>query len=264
MDETQVDFEVEYSMDTAAFWRVAKGFVYFFLAATGLAWLHACRHWQLRNYAVDSANLPTSGFTVSYLLGVLVLFGRIFVHVFFPLVFFLCSYWFVFFKLQKAAYTLLPAENRHDGKDFEYYPVRTCIISLWVAQTIVVFQIVHRQCTTEVFFVDWEQARQPDTGRPPPISVWRTIFVGNEWNELQTARRTSTHFNLFWLAFFLLAMGLENNATPQPDLGDLTGGHHNIARHPGAPCFVWTRKGSDAPPPYRSYASRTRRGGGSR
>ena len=43
--------------------------------------------------------------------------GRLFVHIFFPLCFCLCSYWFVFFKMQTTAYALLPTENRHDGKD---------------------------------------------------------------------------------------------------------------------------------------------------
>ncbi|KAK7236245.1 meckelin [Aureococcus anophagefferens] len=229
MRETEVDVEVEYSKSSRPFWRVADGFAYFLLAVVGLTWLHACRHWQLRHYAVDSANLPTGGFTVAYLVNVIVLLGRIGVHIFFPFVFILCSYYFVFFKLQEAAYTLLPAENRHDGKDFEYYPVRTAIISMWAFQTAVVLQIVVRMCQMEIFFVDWEPPRKPDVGKAAPVSVWRTIFVANEFSEMMTARRTSTHFVLFCLGFFLVAMGLENNATPQPDLGDLTAGHRNIA-----------------------------------
>ena len=93
---------------------------YILLAGVCVVWLHACRHWQRRNYSVDSADMPTGGFTFGYLLNVLLLFGRLFVHAFFPLVFALCSYYFLFFKLQKSAYLLMPAENRHDGKDFEH------------------------------------------------------------------------------------------------------------------------------------------------
>ena len=93
---------------------------------------------------------------------------------------------------------------------------------------MVVFQLVHKQCTSEVLFVDWEPPRNPDPKNPNPVSAWRTIFVANEWTELQTLRRTSTHFVLFWMGFFLVGLGLEHNATSQPNLGDRTPGHHNI------------------------------------
>merc|ERR1712091_3867 len=87
MRYTKVDVEIEYSMSNQRFWKVAKGFIYFFLAAVGLVCLHACRHWQRRNYAVDSADMPTGGFTFAYLLNICLLLGRLFVHVFFPVVF---------------------------------------------------------------------------------------------------------------------------------------------------------------------------------
>ena len=51
------------------------------------------------------------------------------------------------------------------------------IISLWVTQTLVVFQLVYKQCTMEVLFVDWEPARAPDPQNPFPVSAWRSIFV---------------------------------------------------------------------------------------
>ena len=69
--------------------------------------------------------MPSGGLTLGYLFNILLLLGRLFVHVFFPLCFCLCSYWFVFFKMQSTAYALLPTENRHDGKDFEYWGVRS-------------------------------------------------------------------------------------------------------------------------------------------
>ena len=63
----------------------------------------------------------------------------------------------------------------------------------------------------------------------PPISVWRTYLVANEWNELQTARRTNVTFVLFVLGWLLAGERLENAATAIPDLEDLGDGHHNIA-----------------------------------
>ena len=57
----------------------------------------------------------------------------------------------------------------------------TLIISLWVTQTLAVFQLVYKQCTMEVLFVDWEPARAPDPQNPFPVSgaPARSIFVAN-------------------------------------------------------------------------------------
>lgn len=239
MSETRVDFSVEYWRETRQFWRVADGFVFTWLAASVLYWIYAVRIWQVKQYA--SSTKPRGGggssgvlisetaVTPAYTWRCLVLYARAFVQWFFPLILLFCTYWFVFFKLQDTVFLLLPRENRDDGKDFEYYPIRTIIIVLWLAQTTVVLQLVYDQCAQEIFFIDWEMPREATAVDKNPVSVWRTIFVANEWNELQIARHTSLHVNLFGIAFVLLGLGLENNATPQPNLGYLEDGHHNIA-----------------------------------
>ena len=68
------------------------------------------------------------------------------------------------------------------------------------------FQLLHilyllwHQCTVDVFFIDWERPRgvlltssQPvganqatPTTATAPVSIWRTYFVANEWNEIQS------------------------------------------------------------------------------
>ena len=60
------------------------------------------------------------------------------------------------------------------------------------------------QTCLDIFFVDWERARRvvPRGGgreEAAPVSCWRTLFVANEWNELQTLRLTSPAFSLFLL-----------------------------------------------------------------
>ena len=135
----------------------------------------------------------------------MILYARLCVHLFFPLCFALCSYWLVFFKMQDTVYVLLPEENREDGRGFNYYGVRTLIISLWVFQTAVVGKIVHDQCAIDIFFVDWEKSRSQDVRHRAPVSIWRTLFVANEWNEMQTMRKTNLHFVLMVLAFALSA-----------------------------------------------------------
>ena len=60
------------------------------------------------------------------------------------------------------------------------------------------------QTCPDIFFIDWERARRvvPRGGgreEAAPVSCWRTLFVANEWNELQTLRLTSPAFSLFLL-----------------------------------------------------------------
>lgn len=54
-------------------------------------------------------------------------------------------------------------------------------------------QVLHMiicQITVDIFLIDWERPKsqhQVKTGgtTEQPVSVWRTYFVANEWNELQ-------------------------------------------------------------------------------
>jgi len=56
-----------------------------------------------------------------------------------------------------------------------------------------------------------------------PVSFWRSLFITNEWNELQTARMVNTELTLLALVFLLRGCKLDNLATAQPDIEDLTG-----------------------------------------
>jgi meckelin len=52
-----------------------------------------------------------------------------------------------------------------------------------------------------------------------PVSIWRTLFVANEWNEIQSSRIVNVEFTLALLLFFLRGINLEYAAGPSPDLG---------------------------------------------
>ena len=60
------------------------------------------------------------------------------------------------------------------------------------------------------------------------MSVWRTIFAANEWNELQTSRPTSLSFTLFVITMVLVGWKREYLATPQPNMNDFTEGDLNM------------------------------------
>ena len=80
-----------------------------------------------------------------------------------------------------------------------------------------------------MFFVDWEpMSKKSGPSRNGAVSCWRTILVANEWTEMLTLRRTSLPLSLLFIGFFLLGLGLENNATQQPDLNDIEDGPLNV------------------------------------
>ncbi len=98
-----------------------------------------------------------------------------------------------------------------------------------VAFALKIIQIIHVigvQCSVDLFFLDWEKSHtDPDSATQPTdqiagqtqhkkqeakVSIWRTIMLANEWNELQTVRRINPVFQLLTLSLLLQAVGLEN------------------------------------------------------
>ena len=72
-------------------------------------------------------------------------------------------------------------------------------------QLVHIAYLMWSQCTTDVFFVDWEKPKgrvvvsdssggqglaAESTLKVPPVSIWRTYFVANEWNEIQVGSGT--------------------------------------------------------------------------
>ncbi|KAJ8613550.1 hypothetical protein CTAYLR_002190 [Chrysophaeum taylorii] len=137
-----------------------------------------------------------------------------FVLVFFTLTFAVATYYLVYFKLQDKkgpANLLLPDEN--DVSSLVLLSVVPMIAALWAAQTAVVCALIRRQATLDISLIDWEKSDRV-------VSEWRSILVANELADIQISRRTSLAFTLTWLTYFLVGLGYENNATPQPDLQD--------------------------------------------
>lgn len=63
----------------------------------------------------------------------------------------------------------------------------------------------------DIFLIDWERPRA--TGgfnsteiQQQPVSIWRTYFVANEWNEIQTKRRTSLLFQMLFTLLIIKVM----------------------------------------------------------
>eukprot|EP00520_Triparma_pacifica_P017541 CAMPEP_0118665276 /NCGR_PEP_ID=MMETSP0785-20121206/18528_1 /TAXON_ID=91992 /ORGANISM="Bolidomonas pacifica, Strain CCMP 1866" /LENGTH=1102 /DNA_ID=CAMNT_0006559375 /DNA_START=139 /DNA_END=3444 /DNA_ORIENTATION=- len=219
-------FKSEYHMDTTEFWSNIEILVGFVTAIAGVVWLTRVRNWQTRNQRLGSTS-PDTGESMGtvYMLHVLMLLLHTFVMIFFPFVFMICSYWFVFFKLQATVFVLMPADNEYYMVGNEYFFYETMFHVLFWTHTAYMFYTIYLQCNTDIFFVDWEKPKSVKQD----VSIWRTILVANEWNEMQTKRKTSIEMSLAWIGFFLIGLDLKNNATNQPNLEDVTDGHINIA-----------------------------------
>uniref|UniRef100_A0A8I3ZZJ7 Transmembrane protein 67 n=1 Tax=Callithrix jacchus TaxID=9483 RepID=A0A8I3ZZJ7_CALJA len=78
------------------------------------------------------------------------------------------------------------------------------------------------QITIDIFFIDWERPKgkvlkavEGEGGvrsATVPVSIWRTYFVANEWNEIQTVRKINSLFQVFIVLFFLEVVGFKNLA----------------------------------------------------
>lgn len=90
-------------------------------------------------------------------------------------------------------------------------------------------QFLHKlvsQITIDIFFIDWERPKgkvlkavEGEGGvrsATVPVSIWRTYFVANEWNEIQTVRKINPLFQVLTTLFFLEVVGFKNLALMDP------------------------------------------------
>nr|XP_020462774.1 meckelin isoform X1 [Monopterus albus] len=143
-------------------------------------------------------------------------------NVFFAVTVGIGLYWLIFYKTLKAQQfvsVLLPLPDQE--KQFVTY--------IGCAFALKAVQFLHKlivQVSVDVFLIDWERPRSQasrtvqasgeakrDTS---PISIWRTYFVANEWNEIQTIRKMSPTFQIMAVLFFLEVLGFSNLALRDP------------------------------------------------
>lgn len=81
-----------------------------------------------------------------------------------------------------------------------------------------------------MFFIDWEQSKvQPsenfyEPAKSSPVSVWRSIFMSNEWAAMQTYRNCNVYFTLLGVVILLEGASWKNLGTAKPSMQDLTDG----------------------------------------
>lgn len=93
--------------------------------------------------------------------------------------------------------------------------------SAFALKCLQIGHMILMQCTADVFLIDWERPKHTsatsEKKNSSNVSIWRTYFVANEWNEIQTLRKINHIFQIFAVVFFLTVVGFENVATKDPD-----------------------------------------------
>uniref|UniRef100_A0A8C5IRD6 Transmembrane protein 67 n=1 Tax=Junco hyemalis TaxID=40217 RepID=A0A8C5IRD6_JUNHY len=124
-------------------------------------------------------------------------------------------YWLVFFKAQQFVSVLLPLPSQEE--DFVTYIA--CAFSLKALQFL---HLLVSQLAIDIFFIDWERPKGKvlkavegegvAKSTAAPVSIWRTYFIANEWNEIQTVRKINPLFQVLAVLFFLEVVGFSNLA----------------------------------------------------
>ncbi|XP_043835009.1 meckelin isoform X2 [Dromiciops gliroides] len=115
-------------------------------------------------------------------------------------------YWLIFFKAQKAVSVLLPML----GQEESFVTYVGCAFAL---KTLQFLHKLVSQVTIDIFLIDWERPKgkvlkavEGEGGlrsAAVPVSIWRTYFVANEWNEIQTVRKINPLLQVLTVLFFL-------------------------------------------------------------
>ncbi|KAM5138031.1 meckelin-like [Mantella aurantiaca] len=129
-------------------------------------------------------------------------------NTFFLIVYGTSIYWLIAFKGQSSVSVTLPPSGGQVEKDF--------IIYMSLAFALKALDLLHllvTQLTANIFLIDWERPKDKTASNSQGrtnVSIWRTVLVANEWNEIQTCRKLSPLFQLFMVLLLLEVVGLKN------------------------------------------------------
>ncbi|XP_064883785.1 meckelin isoform X2 [Oncorhynchus nerka] len=131
-------------------------------------------------------------------------------------------YWLIFYKAQHFVSVLLPLPGLQEERFVAYVG---CAFAL---KTVQFLHKLIQQLSVDIFFIDWERPRGKANKTiqgngngeanhsPSPVSIWRTYFVANEWNEIQTIRKISPTFQIMAVLFLLEVVGFSSLALRDP------------------------------------------------
>ena len=128
-----------------------------------------------------------------------------------------CLQWLFFFKQQTTVIRFLPTSSQEAI-------LKGLLISAFVMKCLDIMYMLYNQIYIDIFFIDWERPRGAvsisaegqNKSISTPVSIMRTLFVANEWREIQTIRRIKPTLQIVLVLFFLKVAGFEYWTTTDP------------------------------------------------
>lgn len=221
-------------MDLLEFWRTLQILFAFATSIALVFGLYLARNWSRRSVAsaAEAIDLNFLGQALMFMTGCL---GS----TYFWFMFSICSYWFWFYKGQDNLFLLLPITQ------YDTYLFMAVLTTAIICQTYYVVVQLWKQSQVNLFFFDWEKRKgslvdsDGETIRSAPVSVWRTIFMANQWNSLQTYRKVSLEFLLICAYFSLDGLNLKYSATAVPSITDRDVGTRSPILVFAMDSFIW-------------------------
>ncbi|KAI9204493.1 Meckelin [Polychytrium aggregatum] len=159
---------------------------------------------------------------------------------FFWFLFGVSMYCLIFFKGQSALYLFLP----YLSADISIYD--SIFLSTLGLYACYILKRIIAQARCDVFFIDWEKPHgkvkvpgSDDALKPTPVSAWRSIFMADVWNRLQTHRRVRIEVSVLLMYVIMQGFGVQYASTGQTNLLDLTPGDRNEILLVGINTIVW-------------------------
>jgi meckelin len=132
-------------------------------------------------------------------------------NVFALIVFITCWYFYIFYKYQFSLQYSVPQFNAY---------ISNLMYSAVAAKGAVVIYRLVEQCNADIFIIDWERSKGQllREEKNASVSMWRSIFVANELNELQNLRRWSPLMCMLIIMLFLEGLQYMNLTLMVPEI----------------------------------------------
>ena len=168
-----------------------------------------------QNYNSAGQNQQQGGFAFLYFIYVFLKHLTYCYGMFFYFyLFFSGAFTFWLYKWQTEVFYLIPSWG--NSNDFSNYYVRFYVFWSVGAGLLLIntFMVLGEQITVDVFFIDWERpttfavnksgAAGGFRKKKKAVSIWRTLLVCNEFNELSVERYISRPYTFLISAFLLM------------------------------------------------------------
>lgn len=205
-------FSSAYSMSLTDFWQSIRIVFAVIGVLGGMFALYQSRNWGHRNLgASDSIDVKFLFRTVLFLSGCL---GPLA----FWFTFAVCAYWFFFYKGQSVLYLVLPIKTADTSVLY------LLLVAVVACQALFIAKEMYKQLTMDIFIIDWEKSRgkivstHEQNPTSAPVSIWRSIFMANQWSSIQLYRRINIECTLIITVLLLEGFGWRNVACSQPSI----------------------------------------------